>query len=153
MLKFVEALGIGQKNGHGSSRPLVVDYANATAANILPALFNRMGLDVVSLNAAIDENRLSRSPEEFDQDIRQLASVVAALRAELGVRIDAGGERIYVVDERGEVVPGPTLLAVVAALELKSKGGTIAVPVSASRVFAEIAQAYGGPVVRTKVEP
>ncbi|GIW06718.1 MAG: nucleotidyltransferase [Dehalococcoidia bacterium] len=131
---------------------IVVDYAHATASNILPILFSQLGLNVVSLNAAIDETKLARSPQEFDESMRQLAAITAALRANMGVRLEPGGEKIYVVDDTGEVVDGALLAAMVASMVFEQHpGATIAVPVSAPRVFDDLADRYGGVVIRTKV--
>lgn len=131
---------------------IVVDYAHATASNILPILFSQLGLNVVSLNASIDESKLARSPQEFDEAMQQLASITAALRANMGVRLEAGGEKIYVVDDTGEVIDGALLSAMVASLVLEQNpGATIAVPVSAPRIFDDLAARHGGTLIRTKV--
>jgi len=132
--------------------PLVLDYANASASMILPGILNQFGCTTVTLNAGVDETKLARTPEEFDQAMKQLSTIAGALRAGLGVRLDAGGERIFVVDEAGEIIDGMVLLAVVASLMLRARGGgTLAVPVSAPNIFEEIASQHGGTVVRTKV--
>lgn len=134
------------------STTIVVDYAHATASNILPILFSQLGLNVVSLNAVIDETKLARSPQEFDESMHQLAAITAALRANMGVRLEAGGEKVYVVDDTGEVVDGALLAAMVASMVFEQHpGATIAVPVSAPRIFDDLALKHAGTVVRTKV--
>jgi mannose-1-phosphate guanylyltransferase/phosphomannomutase len=131
---------------------IVVDYAHAAASNILPVLFSQLGLNVVSLNASIDETKLARSPQEFDESMRQLAAITAALRANMGVRLEPGGEKIYVVDDTGTIIDGAVLAAMVAAMTFEQQpGATIAVPVSAPRIFDDLAEQYGGTVLRTKV--
>lgn len=131
---------------------VVVDYAHASASNILPVLFSQIGLNVVSLNASIDESKLAQSPLEIERALRQLASITASLRADLGVRIEPGGEKIAIVNDAGQVVDGAHLAAAIAALMLEAEPGSIvAVPDSAPRVFEDLAKKFGGSIYRTKV--
>jgi len=65
-----------------------------------------------------------------------------------------GGEKIFIVDDEGHLLPDETACAVMAALALRQGGsGTIVVPVNQSNVFEHIAAQYGGQVKRTKLDP
>ncbi len=130
---------------------LVIDYANAPTAEILAPLLSALHCRVVALNGEVDESRMSLPSAEFQDSLHQLARIVGALNTVMGVRLDVGGERIFVVDNQGNLVPGTTLAAAMAILTLRGAGGgKIAVPVSAPNVFETIAAANGGQVVRTK---
>ncbi|MGQ9626753.1 MAG: sugar phosphate nucleotidyltransferase [Anaerolineae bacterium] len=132
---------------------LVADYANAPTALVLPPILTALGCKVVALNAQIDESKMSISQEEFEQATEQLATICSALHTDLGFRLDVGGEKIFVVDDRGRVIPETTLGAVMAALALRaSGGGKIAVPVNQPSIFEQIASQYGGQVIRTRVD-
>src|SRR5579859_7138057 len=72
---------------------VVVDYAHGASVDVMAPIFNEIGADVIALNATRDPARYSRTGEEFERDIRVLASITGTLRADLGVRIDTGGER------------------------------------------------------------
>ncbi|HOG47568.1 MAG TPA: sugar phosphate nucleotidyltransferase, partial [Anaerolineae bacterium] len=133
--------------------PIVVDYANAPASLVLPSLLSDLGCQVVALNATVDENKMSISEEEFDRSLHQLALISQAVQARLAVRLDVGGEKLFVVDDQGYIVPPITLLAATASLALQAEGGgTIAVPVNMPTIFEEIAAHYGGTVERTRVD-
>jgi len=133
---------------------IVVDYALATTSLVLPAILNRLGCRVVALNAGVDETKMSIPSEELERAIRQLAVICGPLQADLGARLDVGGEKIFLVDDTGAVLPGTTALAAVACLALRAKGGgTIAVPVTQPHLLEKIAARYGGQVLRTKVDP
>ena len=70
------------------------------------------------------------------------------------MRFDVGGEKIFLVDDTGYIVPGTTALAAFAILALRSHGGgIIAVPANQPCLFEEIAARYGGSVLRTKSDP
>ena len=133
---------------------VIVDYANAPTAQVLGPLLTRLNCHVVALNASVDPGKMSIPHEEFQRSLQQLSKVAGVLETMLGVRLDVGGERVFAVDDRGELVPGTTLCAVLAALSLRAKGGgTIAVPVSLPNTLDKIAARYDGHVVRTKVNP
>lgn len=132
---------------------IVVDYAHAPSSLVLPPILNVLNCDVVALNARIDEDKMSILPEEFDHALKQLTVISGALRVDLGTRLDVGGEKLFLVDDRGEILPGVTACAAMAALALKADGGgTIVVPVHAPSLFEKIAAERGGQVTRCKAD-
>ncbi|MBM3274128.1 MAG: mannose-1-phosphate guanylyltransferase, partial [Candidatus Sericytochromatia bacterium] len=81
----------------------------------------------------------------------QLANVVTALKADFGVQIDAHGERLTLVDNKGHIIFDERLLATVAQLTFQAKpGSTVGLPVNASSVLERIAARHGGSILRTK---
>lgn len=132
---------------------VVVDYAYGSTSQVLPGLLGKLGCDVVAINAALDEERMSVGGEQLQQQLRQLSVITSALRADLGVRIDNAGERLWLVDGQGEIIPDTTALAAITLLACRSGAqGTIAVPVTAPRVIEAIAAKHGVQVQRTKVD-
>ncbi|MBI5031496.1 MAG: NTP transferase domain-containing protein [Chloroflexi bacterium] len=136
---------------------LVVDYANAPSSLILPSIFNKLGCTVVALNERTDESKMSVVQEVFQRGIDQLASITSAVKADFGLRIDVGGERVWFVDRYGNKLSGTLLAAAFAELALrasdKSKPRTLAVMVNQPSLFDEIAARHGAQVRRTKIEP
>jgi mannose-1-phosphate guanylyltransferase / phosphomannomutase len=130
---------------------LVVDYAHGASVDVMSDIFNQVNADVIALNATRDSNRYSRSAEDFGRDMQVLASITANLKAQLGVRIDTAAERIFVVDDRGQILEGGTLLAAMTDLVLRGrKGGAVVVPVSVPSVVERVALRLGGRVVYVK---
>jgi len=69
----------------------------------------------------------------------------------MGARLDSGGEKIFLVDDKGVRLPPLRALAAITALAMRANGGgTVAVPVTAPRAFEAIAERYGGRIVRTR---
>jgi len=133
---------------------IVVDYASAPISLILSDILSDLNCRVVALNAYLEEAKMSIPQEEFQRALEQLALICSALHADLGVRFDVGGEKIFLVDDRGQILPGTTACAAIAALALRAhEGGTIAVPVNEPNIFEEIAAQHSGKVLRTKVNP
>ena len=133
---------------------IVVDYANAPPALVLPAILSDLQCDVVGLNAQLEESKMSIPREELERHIERLSAITKAVGADLGVRLDVGGEKVFVVDDQGRALDELVIAAALADLSLQAAGGgTVAVPVSAPRAFDLIADQYGGQVARTKVDP
>jgi mannose-1-phosphate guanylyltransferase/phosphomannomutase len=130
---------------------LVIDYGSSNAAPHLGAILRRMQIESVELNANIDEDRLFQTADQFNAGIQRLAAIVPVMNADLGVRIDSGSERIFVVDDTGQRLTDIELLAALTALMLEAHpGGTVAIPVTAPRLFDRLAERYNGHIVRTK---
>jgi len=115
---------------------------------------NKLGCNVVALNANLDETKISISYEAFEAALRRLQRITEALGTTLGVRIDVGGECIFVVDNMGRNISRIDLGAAMAELALSANPGkTIAIYANQPYIFEEIAARHGGSVIRTKVDP
>jgi mannose-1-phosphate guanylyltransferase/phosphomannomutase len=114
-----------------------------------------MGLDVVALNPFVDPLRAPRAPEERDRMIEELKNTVTALKADLGVFFEhSGGETISLVSPDGEVIEGFKLLLFFAKLLYETGNkGDIATYIFAPSAVDELAQRYGGKVIRTRPLP
>ncbi|MCL6430777.1 MAG: mannose-1-phosphate guanyltransferase [Anaerolineae bacterium] len=133
--------------------PIVVDYANSPTALVLPPILSELQCQVVALNASVDESRMSIPPDEFNHSLQQLALISQAVQSKLAARLDVGGEKLFLIDDCGRIVPPISALAAIATLALRANGGgTIAVPVNMPTIFEQIATQHGGSVERTKVD-
>ncbi|MBI2524949.1 MAG: mannose-1-phosphate guanyltransferase [Candidatus Rokubacteria bacterium] len=130
---------------------MVLDYSFGSASSIFPGVLGALGVDVISLNAYLDESRISKTAEEFQRSLDQLSNIVRTLGADLGVLLDTGGEKVFLVDEKGEVLPGDLALALVALLVMRTHpAGRIVVPVTASRAVHRLAEEHGFTVTRSR---
>lgn len=128
---------------------VVIDYAMAETGVILPDLLGQIGIETVVLNSSI--RNMPPRPEERIGMRKQLADVVRALNAELGVQIGRNAEQVTLVDETGQIIRGELLLAVIADIILRDKPGrSIVVPVNSSSTIERIAARYNCKVVRCK---
>ena len=132
---------------------IVVDYANGPASSVLPSLLTRLGVDVVALNERLDETKISLEQQEFQRALDRLGAITAAVGAHLGVRIDVGGERIWLVDQKGNKLSGGMAAAVLTELLLRSEDArnqTIAIPLNLPNLFDALAEKHGAHVLRVK---
>lgn len=132
---------------------IVVDYANAPVSSVLPGILSELNCNVVALNANIDETRMAIQPHDFQADLDRLGLIVSALNTHIGVRVDVGGEKIFLVDDQGERLRNTTTTLAMAELAWRAMpGSTIAVPVTMPGALEQIAAPHGGHVLRTKVD-
>jgi mannose-1-phosphate guanylyltransferase/phosphomannomutase len=132
---------------------LIVDYAYAPTSEVLPHILTELGVEVVPLAANVDGEKMSVTPAEFEKDLKELTLITGVLDTYLGVRLDVGGEKIFLVDHRGQYVPELLASAAMASLALHANpGGTIVVPVHMPSLFEQIAAGQGGKVLRCKMD-
>ncbi len=130
--KFLSSINIEAINKRKFN--LVIDYSNGVASTIFPVILGSFDCQIIATNAHLDPKRLTRDQYEFDNSIKQLAHIVTSLKYDMGCLIDAGGEKIFVVNEKGEVIHSDRLLTIVTELFLLTNPDvtTIAVPITAS---------------------
>ena len=130
---------------------VAVDYDHASSSSILPNILRRLNVRSVELNANLEDVLVAHQRENDAADLARLARVTPVLGADLGVRIEANGERVSLIDGRGRIIPPMLALAVLVDLVLAAEGGgVVAVPITAPRVFETIAARQGGAIVRTR---
>ncbi|MBK8046023.1 MAG: NTP transferase domain-containing protein [Anaerolineales bacterium] len=128
---------------------LVTDYSHGLAADTLADVLTQMGVDVVPLNARMDESKLAMLQGEFKANQERMGKIVQALGANLGVQLDVGGEKIFLVDENGVVIDDITAAALVMELALYAHPGRpVAVPVTMPAAFDTIANWHGARLFR-----
>lgn len=151
---FLKKLDLSGVEGHDKGRRVVVDYSSTNTSSILPTILDKLGCDVIALNAALDEAKLFRTPEQFQENMKRLGLITNTLDADLGIKLDTSGEKLFAVDNRGNPMPPMQLAAAIARLLFQAHGGgIIAVPVTAPSIFERIATKHGGEIVRTKINP
>lgn len=131
---------------------VVIDAANSVGGLTTPYLLRELGCKVTSINANIDGTFPGREPEPRPESLGDLAAIVKAVGADLGVAFDGDADRSIFVDENGEIYMGDKTFAVVLKqFLLKNKGDIVVTPVSSSTLIKDIADTYGGKIEWTKV--
>ncbi len=100
---------------------VVIDSANGAGYRAAPAAFWELGAEVIKIGDQpnglnINENCGATHPE-------QLREAVLLHRADLGVALDGDADRAQLIDERGRLVDGDQLLALIA--EAAAASGTL----------------------------
>lgn len=128
---------------------LVVDYSNGLASETLAHVLTVLGVDVVALNARTDETKLAMLHDEFRDNQARVGKIVAALKAHVGVQLDVGGEKVFLVDENGALVDDVVGAALMLELALYAQPGQpVAVPITMPNAFDVIARWHDAPIHR-----
>ena len=91
---------------------IVVDSANGAAYEIAQKVFVELGAEVISVGA--EPNGLNINKECGATAPDNLRAHVLLERADVGIALDGDGDRIIMVDHRGEIVDGDEILYVLA---------------------------------------
>src|SRR6202451_238015 len=91
---------------------IVIDCANGAAYRVAPEALWELGADVVSIGVEPDGFNINRECGSTAPDA--LCRKVREMRADVGIALDGDADRVVIVDERGPVVGGRQVLAVIA---------------------------------------
>lgn len=122
---------------------VVVDPGNAAQSDVMPWVLRQFDLEVIELNASIQQEFLSRDTE-VEGDFEELQRKVLQEKADFGIGYDSDGDRVVFIDEKGVFIPGDYTGAIIAR-ELEGKD--VVTPINTSQVVDFI----GKRVHRTKV--
>lgn len=106
-----------------SNLKIVVDCANGAAYNVGPAVFKELGAKIVALynepdGLNINEQCGSTHPEKLQKAVLQH-------HADLGIAFDGDADRVILVDQRGELVDGDSILYILATQASHKPAGIV----------------------------
>lgn len=132
---------------------IVVDAGNGMGGLIVPAVFKRLPVEVIPLFFELDGNFPNHPASPIEpENMVDLQAAVRRHKANLGAAFDGDADRVFITDERGELVGGDMVTALVAKMLLcKHPGATILYNLICSRGVPELISVAGGRAVRTRV--
>jgi len=132
-------------------RPTVVlDACNGAGAVATPDLLERLGCEVVAINAE-PTGEFVRDPEPIAENLQALCEAVRRHGADVGFAQDADADRLALVDEAGRFLGEELSLALVARHLLARTPGVMCINISSSRMVDDVAERFQSRVVRTRV--
>jgi phosphoglucosamine mutase len=91
---------------------VVIDCANGAAYKVAPIALWELGAEVFSIGVEPDGFNINEKVGSTAPDA--LIAKVRELRADIGIALDGDADRVIIVDEKGEVVDGDQVMAVIA---------------------------------------
>ncbi|WP_407049934.1 phosphoglucosamine mutase [Methyloraptor flagellatus] len=91
---------------------VVIDCGNGAAYKVAPEALWELGADVVRIGVDPDGFNINRDCGSTAPDL--LRRKVHEVRADIGIALDGDADRVIIVDEKGNIVDGDQLMAVVA---------------------------------------
>ena len=130
---------------------VVADTGCGAGSLTLPFMLQRLGCEVITINAQLDGTFPWRNPEPTPDVLTELAEIVRTTGADMGVAQDGDADRAVFVDENGDFIDEEVLLAMMAKYILSREKGVIVTPVSSSQRMADIAKEAGVELIWTAV--
>jgi mannose-1-phosphate guanylyltransferase/phosphomannomutase len=111
---------------------IVLDYSHGSAAQVFSSILGSLDCEVIALNASQDAQKLTHTAVSFEKALQELSTTVKSTQAHIGFILDAGAEKVFCVDETGEVLSSVRLAILIAKLFVETaKPAKIAAKVSA----------------------
>ncbi|MEF3306724.1 phosphomannomutase/phosphoglucomutase [Paenibacillus sp. GYB003] len=125
---------------------VVVDCGNGTPSPFAPKALRNWGCDVVELYCKSDPDFPNHHPDPVDpRNLADLIGTVKREQADIGIAFDGDGDRLGVVDERGNILWGDQLMILFWREILPSYPGCDAlVEVKCSKALVEEIEKLGG---------
>lgn len=134
-----------------AGRKIAVDCANGATYHIAPAVFRELGAEVIEV--ATKPDGLNINKECGATHTKALAQVVVEQQCELGLAFDGDGDRLMIVDAKGQVIDGDEIVYAIAKQSLSDgelEGGVAGTQMS--NMGLELAlEKLGVPFIRTAV--
>ena len=131
---------------------IVVDCAHGAAYKVAPAVFEELGAHVYPLGVKPDGRNINLRAGALHPE--HICAAVKKHDADLGIALDGDADRVIVCDERGEVVDGDAIMAIVATRMLAQKTlrkKTVVATVMSNLGLARCLERHGGHLLRTPV--
>ncbi|PHO07837.1 phosphomannomutase [Thermoanaerobacterium thermosaccharolyticum] len=125
---------------------VVVDCGNGTCSNIYPDIIYGLGCEVYPLYCESDPTFPNHFPDPVNADnLKDLIKEVKRLGADVGIAFDGDGDRIGVVDEKGNIIWGDMLMVLYwREIMKKHPGADAIVEVKCSKALPEEIKKLGG---------
>jgi len=132
---------------------VVVDPANAMGALYSEAMFDRLPCELIKMNFELDGTFPNHEADPMkEENTKDLRKRVVKERADIGIAIDGDGDRIFFVDNKGELVPQQIIRGLLAKIFLREyPGATICYDIRPGKITVDMIKEAGGKPVVTRV--
>src|SRR3989344_3728154 len=125
---------------------IVLDCGNGSAGLFAPTILRKLGCEIVEMYSNVDATFPNHLPDPEDKwMMRDLSKRVVKEKADLGIGLDADGDRFGCVDENGKFIYADRILLLIAKDVLKrNKGKKILYDIKCTRYLEKLVPEYGG---------
>ena len=131
---------------------IVVDCANGASYKVAPTALYELGAEVIALGDNPDGTNINEECGSTHPEA--MAKMVREYRADIGVALDGDADRLVICDEKGVVVDGDQIMAIIAAASASAgtlKGGGVVATVMSNLGLERQLKALGLTLERTAV--
>src|SRR5438093_2400848 len=132
---------------------VVIDAGNGMAGLMMPRVFSFLPCELVPLYFDLDGNFPNHPASPIEpENMEDLQKKVREVGADMGAAFDGDADRMFPVDEHGDLVDGSMVTAAVSeSLLHKYPGSTILYNLIVSKSVPTLIEQLGGQAVRTRV--
>jgi mannose-1-phosphate guanylyltransferase / phosphomannomutase len=135
----------------GRQPRLVLDYSLSAPAFFFPATLDKLGVETIALNTFSRSRSGFTLEESLPAAAARVGEMVRAMEGDLGAVLDPGAECLYVVDEKGKLVPDSALtLLLLQHAAREATQGVAALPLHATRLGEQVVASTGVSIRRTR---
>ncbi len=146
VLDYIDVLGVSSKR-----YKVVLDSVNGAGCVATSTMLSRLGTRLIHI-AGTPDGQFPHEPEPTASNLVGLAEEVKKQKADVGFAQDPDADRLAIIDEKGTYIGEEYSLALAAwHLMSKKRGAVAATNLSTSRMLDDIAERFGGKVLRTPV--
>ena len=131
---------------------IVIDCANGAGYKVAPTVLWELGAEVKTLG--VEPNGFNINRECGSTATKRMQDAVLEYRADIGFALDGDADRVIICDEKGRIVDGDQILALIAKSWKKSgglKGDGVVSTVMANMGLEKFLKSEGLTLERTKV--
>jgi phosphomannomutase len=134
-------------------RKIVIDAGNGMAGKMMPEVFKHLPCELVPLYFELDGTFPNHPASPIEpENMADLQKKVREVGADMGAAFDGDADRMFPVDEHGNIVDGSQLTEIVSnSLLRKFPGSTILYNLIVSKSVPILVEKLGGTAVRTRV--
>ncbi|CAL67021.1 phosphoglucosamine mutase [Christiangramia forsetii] len=122
---------------------VVVDAVNSTGGIAIPALLEKMGVEVIELYCE-PNGHFPHNPEPLKEHLKDICELVKKEKADFGIVVDPDVDRLAFIDENGEMFGEEYTLVACADYVLSKTPGNTVSNLSSSRALRDITQKHNG---------
>ena len=132
---------------------IVVDSGNGMNGLMIPKIFDKLPCELIHMFTELDGSFPNRAPNPLQPGAdEKIKAKILSEQADLGIMFDVDGDRIFLLDEQGNLIKGDlTLLLLAKPMLKKFPGSGIAYNLICSHSVKDLVTQWGGRPLRSEV--
>ena len=135
-----------------SKMKVCLDCGNGVGGVIAPHAFTLLGLDVVELYSEVNGNFPNHHPDPSDpKNLKDLQKKVLETNSDLGIALDGDGDRVGLIDKKGNIIfPDAYMMLLAEDLLRKKSKGSIVFDVKCSTNLEKVIKNFNGTPIMSR---
>ena len=135
-----------------SKMKVCLDCGNGVGGVIAPHAFKLLGLDVIELYSEVNGNFPNHHPDPSDpKNLKDLQKKVLETNSDLGIALDGDGDRVGLIDNKGDIVfPDAYMMLLAEVLLRKKSKGSIVFDVKCSTNLEKVIKNFNGTPIMSR---